>query len=62
MNSKDLLFISIVTFLTTIAWTVYDIYHTAVTSTITPVQQELIKPINPGFDQETLELLRTKEV
>lgn len=62
MNSKDILFISIITFLTTVAWTIYDIYHTAVTSTITPVQRELIKPIKAGFDQETLELLRTKEL
>lgn len=61
MNSKDLLFISIVTFMTAIAWTVYDIYHTAISTTITPIQQELIKPIKPGFDHDTLNILKEKE-
>ena len=60
MNSKDWLIISILTFLTVAVWTVYDVYHTAVTSTVTTVQQELVKPLTPEFDRKTLFMLRDK--
>lgn len=61
MSSKDWLVLSILTFLTVATWTIYDIYHAAVTSTITPVQEEMIRPLDPTFDTETLRLLRERE-
>lgn len=61
MSSKDWLILSILTFLTVATWAIYDIYHTVVTSTITPVQKELIKPLDADFDTETLLLLKQKE-
>lgn len=60
MSSKDWLVMSILTFLTVAVWTVYDIYHAAVTSTVTPIQQELIKPLTSYFDRETLFMLKDK--
>lgn len=59
MSSRQSLFLSIFTFLTVIAWIAFDVYHAGVTSTITPVQQELIKPLEPKFDKEALSELKT---
>lgn len=59
MSSKDLLTLSILTFITVVAWIVFDVYHTTTASTITPLQKELTAPIKPNFDQEIL--LRLKE-
>jgi hypothetical protein len=61
MTSKDWLLLSIVTFLAVASWTIYDIYHAAVTSTITPVQQEMIRPLDPTFDLDTLRTLQSRE-
>ncbi len=49
-----MLILSIFTVLTVLVWIVYDVYHAATTSTITPIQQELIKPLTPNFDHETI--------
>lgn len=54
MSSKEILFLSIFTFLTVLAWIAFDIYHAATTPTVTPIQQELIKPLNPKFDTEVI--------
>lgn len=61
MSNKDWLILSILTFLTVATWSIYDIYHTVVTSTITPVQKELVKPLDTEFDTETILLLKQKE-
>ena len=60
MSSKDWLVLSIITFLTVAAWTTYDIYHAAVSSTITQVQEQMIKPIDPTFDIETLHTIESR--
>lgn len=59
MSNKDLLILSILTFITVLAWIIFDVYHAATTSTITPLQKELIKPLKPTFNQEVI--LRLKE-
>lgn len=53
-QNKDLLYISIFTLITVLAWIVSDVYHAAVTSTITEVQQKLISPLDPKLDEATL--------
>ena len=63
MSSKDLLILSIFTFITVVAWIVFDVHHAATTSTITPLQKELIEPLEPTFDQEIiLKLKKRKEI
>ncbi len=54
MNKKELLILAIITLIVVISWIIYDIYHIKVTSTITPVQQELMKPLTPTFDHDTI--------
>ena len=54
MNKKDLLMIAIITLLTVTSWIVYDVYHSATTNTITPVQEELIAPLDPHIDADVV--------
>lgn len=54
MNRKDLLVLSILTFLTVVSWIASDAYHASVTSTITPVEQKLMTPLNPTFDKAVI--------
>lgn len=54
MSNKQSLFLSIFTFLTVLAWIVFDVYHASTISTVTPIQQELIKPLEPRFDTTTI--------
>ena len=58
MERKDFLYISIFTFVTIFAWIVFDVYHGAVTSTITDVQQRLIAVLNPKIDEVVLQRIR----
>lgn len=60
MKGRDWLTLSILTFLTVAAWTVYDIYHAAVTSTVTPVVKELVKPLTPDLDEKTFSILKER--
>lgn len=60
-NQKDLLVIGVVTFITVFAWILFDIYHAVVTSQITQVQAKLITPLNPEFDQTTIDMVRQRQ-
>jgi len=60
MSNKEILFLSIFTFLTVVAWIAFDVYHSATASTITPIQQELIRPLTPSFDTEVILKLKGK--
>lgn len=60
MNSKDLLILSILTFITTVAWIVSDAYHASITSTLTQVEKKLIEPFEPSFDQEVISQLKER--
>ncbi|MCL5095909.1 MAG: hypothetical protein M1575_04285 [Patescibacteria group bacterium] len=58
MSSKQILFLSIFTFLTVLAWIGFDVYHAVTTSTISPIQRELIKPLDPKFDTAIISKLK----
>lgn len=49
-----MLILSILTLFTVLSWIVYDVYHAATKTTITPVQKELMKPLTPTFDHDTI--------
>lgn len=61
MNNKDWFVLSILTFLTVLTWTVYDIYHTMVSSNIAPVDKKLVQPISSNFDSSILSSLKERE-
>lgn len=60
MSSRDFLILSIFTFLTVGAWIIAEAYHAAVTSTITTVEEKLMKPFEPSFDQKVITQVREK--
>lgn len=61
MKQKDLLFLSVWTFIVVAAWIGFSLYHAWVTSTITPELQIAIQPIAGSFDTTTINQLRTRK-
>lgn len=57
LTNRDILILSIFTLVTVIAWITFEVYHAATTSNVTPVQKELLTPLNPVFDEEVLRSL-----
>ncbi len=57
---KDILFLSISSFIVVVAWVGFNIYHSYVTTTITPELQIQIIPIQPEFDMATIQTLKTR--
>ncbi|MDP3998741.1 MAG: hypothetical protein Q8P89_03960 [bacterium] len=60
MSGKDLLIFSILTFLTVVGWIVSEAYHASATSTLTTVEQKLMEPLNPSFDQNVIIKLKER--
>lgn len=58
---KDLLFLTISSFIVVVAWIGFNLYHTWVTSTITPELQTSIKPITAEFDILTINKLKSRQ-
>lgn len=58
--NKDILIVSIFTLITVFAWIVFGVYHAAISTEITPTQEELAKPLNPQFDQNVLSKIRER--
>lgn len=61
MNHKEFAILSIITFLTVIAWIIFGIYHAKTTSTVTSIQLKEIAPLTPTFDNEIIKKLSTRE-
>ncbi|OGG26257.1 hypothetical protein A2960_04745 [Candidatus Gottesmanbacteria bacterium RIFCSPLOWO2_01_FULL_39_12b] len=61
MNRKEITILSIITFLTVIAWMAFGIYHARTTSTVTEIQKKQIVPLTPTFDTEIIRQLSKRE-
>lgn len=61
MKSKDLLILSILTFVTVVIWVLADAWHAYVTSTITASLQQTIKPLTPKLDINVIESLKKRQ-
>lgn len=61
IERRDALILAIFTFITVFAWIVTDIYHAVVTSQITEVQAQLIRPLNPKFDPITIQKIQERK-
>lgn len=55
MTRKEWLIATILTFITILAWVVFDILHTRAKVEIPQKLQEVIEPINPDFNTKGLE-------
>lgn len=60
MSNKDWLILSIATFLTMAAWTIYDVYHAAVQDTISEPRQQILEPLDPTLDTSLFEILNAR--
>ncbi len=58
---KDILYISISSCVIVVLWVGFNIYHAHVTSTIEPDLQLQIKPINPSFDSQFIQSLKSRQ-
>ncbi len=61
MNSKQLLIIVIIFFLSIVAWIAFDIYHATTASVVTAAQEEQIKPLTPTFDGDIILKIKSRE-
>lgn len=61
MKQKDILIIFILLFIFVIAWIGSNIYHSAISSTISEAINQDIAPIEPVFDTKTVNKLRERK-
>ena len=54
MNRKEFVVVLVLTFIVIIIWIITDIIHTRPSVEVDPKVQNIIEPISPDFDQETL--------
>lgn len=55
--TRQSLIIAIATFITIVAWIIFDVLHERNQVEISPKLQEVIEPLNPDFDTEALDFL-----
>ena len=60
MTNKDWLLLAIITFLTAVVWTIFDVYHTVTATTVTPAQTDLIEPIDPTLHTEVFNEINSR--
>jgi len=59
-SDRDLLLVSIFTFLTVCCWVFVELAKTVKTSTVTSATQKVITPLNPTLDTGILDILEEK--
>jgi hypothetical protein len=60
-NDRDLLLVSIFTFLTVFSWVFFELVKTIKTTTIQQPVQQVIKPLNPTLDTGILDILEKRQ-
>lgn len=58
IRGKDIFILSLVTFITVVAWLVFDIYHASTVNTIKLPTEELMKPLLPSIDTDLIRELK----
>lgn len=59
-SDRDLLLISLFTFLTVVSWIFFELIKTTKTSTVAPTVNQIIVPLTPKLDTDTLNMLEQK--
>lgn len=63
MTNRQILFLSLFTLITVLAWIGFDVYHVLTTSTIKAVDAEMIRVLVPDFETNTiLELKKNNQL
>lgn len=61
MNRKELTIITLVIFLTVIAWIAFGIYHARTASTVSQKELRQVVPLTPTFDNDIIKKLKGRE-
>ena len=61
MKQRDIITLLIPSFILILAWIIFSIYHSSVSSTITPVVDIQISPINAAFDMNAISKLKQRQ-
>lgn len=61
-NDRDLLLISVFTFFTVTLWITFELLKTAKTTTVSETVQQIVIPLNPKIDIDTLTSISNKKV
>lgn len=61
MKQKDILLILGSLSIITVAWIIFNVYHTSVASTISDAVVTQVKPISPDFDTKSINELKKRQ-
>lgn len=61
-NDRDLLLISIFTFITVSLWIAFELLKTVKTTTVTATTQQVVTPFTSAIDTDTLSVISNKKV
>lgn len=61
MKQKDIIILLVPAAIVILIWVIFSIYHSSVSSTITPILNNQISPINPSFDVNIISKLKQRE-
>jgi hypothetical protein len=61
-NDRDLLLISIFTFFTVSLWITFELLKTTQTTTVSRATQQIVVPLNPKIDVDTLTIVAGRRV
>ncbi len=61
MKQRDIITLLIPSFILIVAWIIFSIYHSSVTSTIPPATNIQISPITPAFDMDVISKLKQRQ-
>lgn len=60
-SDRDLFFISLFTFIAVLSWIFFEFIKTTKTSTVSPMVSQIIAPLTPTLDTDTLDILEQKK-
>ena len=61
-SDKDLLLISVFTFFTVCLWITFELLKTFKTTTVSASTQQIVVPLDPKIDVETLSIIANRKV
>lgn len=60
-SDRDLLLVSVFTFLTVALWVFFEVLKTAKTSTLSATSTQIVAPLSPNIDRTTITTLEQKK-